>query len=294
MKVRSLVVLLVAVVGFSCSPVKRLPDLESQADTAIKQSHYEQAYEYLQQYVAISKTTNVKPNESLYLKLAEVCNQLNKVDEASSCYENLLLNANNEGLIQDYTTLLARNHEIKKELGVWSRYYTQIHDNSLLKQAYDRQLILLTESQDYAAAEALWMDLPEGMEVSPEAYFSVVQSADQLGHSKNALKACNWLLKLEPDHIGALEWKAKYLYESAEKSYNAEMAKYNKNKNATTYAYLRRDLKVISGDFRESRDLFLKLRKISPEEESYLKYLKNIYIRLDMKQEAAKIDKLLN
>ena len=82
-------------------------------------------------------------------------------------------------------------------------------------------------------------------------------------------------------------------YEKAENRYKYEMAKYNKNKNATTYAYLRRDLKKVSADFRIARDLFIKLRKDDPNNKSYIRYLKNTYLRLEQKDKAAQMDKLL-
>jgi len=293
MRVRSLIVGIIVLVAFSCSPLKKLPGLESQADVAIKQSNYEQAYVHLKQYLDISESGNVKPKESFYLKMAVVCSQLNKVVEASGYYENLLNKGGNERLILDYTSLLAKNNELEKELEVWSRFQSKLDDKNLQAQAFNRQVVLLNQFQKYEEVDSLWSGQTEDVNISPEAYFSYVQAADQLGKSKNALKACNTLLKLKPDHLEAFKWKAKFLYENAEKRYQAEMAKYNKNKNATTYAYLRRDLKKISADFRESRDLFLKLRKMNPEDKSYVKYLKNIYLRLDMKNEAAKMDKLL-
>jgi len=293
MKVRSLIVGMIALVAFSCSPLKKLPGIESQADIAIGQSDYAQAYVLLKQYLDISESSNVKPKESFYLKMAEVCSQLNKVEEASEYYENLILKDGNERLIQDYTSLLIKNNEVEKELNVWSRYQSKLKDKDLQAQAFNRQVVLLSESQKYEQVDSLWTALAEEVNVTPEARFSYVIAVHQLGNSRKALKACNALLKLKPNHIESIEWKAKFLYEGAEKRYKTAMAKYNKNKNATTYAYLRRDLKKISADFRVSRDLFLKLRKMNPEDKSYVKYLKNIYLRLDMKNEAAKMDKLL-
>ncbi len=71
------------------------------------------------------------------------------------------------------------------------------------------------------------------------------------------------------------------------------MAKYNKDQNYTAYVYLKRELKKISSMFRESRELFEKLHEDDPDNQQYIKYLKNIYLRLDMKGEASKMDMLL-
>ena len=101
------------------------------------------------------------------------------------------------------------------------------------------------------------------------------------------------MLVKDENSIPALEWLAVNEYNKAEEWYKKEIAKYNKNKNATTYAYLRRDLKKISAIFRLARDKFLKLRKLDPNNKSYIKYLKNTYLRLDMKDKAKEMDDLL-
>ena len=84
-----------------------------------------------------------------------------------------------------------------------------------------------------------------------------------------------------------------YYDHKADDKYKTEMAIYNKNKNHTSYAYLRRELKKLSVDFRNSRDAFNKLHEIDPGDTNYIKYLKNVNLRLDNKIEADKYDKML-
>jgi predicted Zn-dependent protease len=45
--------------------------------------------------------------------------------------------------------------------------------------------------------------------------------------------------------------------------------------------------------YRQSRDIFEKLHQEDPDNQLYIKYLKNIYLRLEMNEEAAKMDMLL-
>ena len=79
----------------------------------------------------------------------------------------------------------------------------------------------------------------------------------------------------------------------AEARFKAAMAEYEKKKNATTYAYLRRDLKRISADYREAQAGFEKLRTIDPDNKNYIKYLITIYSRLDRDDKAKQLKKLL-
>ncbi|MCR5696363.1 MAG: hypothetical protein K6G73_05230 [Marinilabiliaceae bacterium] len=107
------------------------------------------------------------------------------------------------------------------------------------------------------------------------------------------LNACKEILQLAPKQETALRFMAINQYKTAEAKYNAAMAEYNKKKNATTYAYLRRDLKRISATYRECKAKFETLRTINPENKDYIKYLININLRLDNNAQAKELEKQL-
>lgn len=107
------------------------------------------------------------------------------------------------------------------------------------------------------------------------------------------LSVCKQIMKLEPKQETALRYLAVNQYQTAEAKYNAAMAEYNKKKNATTYAYLRRDLKRISATYRECKTKFETLRTINPESKDYIKYLININLRLDNNAQAKELEKQL-
>jgi len=293
MKVRSLFFVLVAFATFSCSPLKKLPGLEDQAKTAIENDNYWQAYDYLNQYIDICKSSGTDVDVSVVQQMAAVCTELNKVGEAASYYEELLGHSEHQHLITTYATLLQSNDENQKEFDVWKRYAPKLNTPELRSTAFNRQIILAVLMEKNEDALTLWKEKPGEVEVSADAYFAYVNAAEKTGNTKLALKGSSELIKRYPEFVPGLEWRAKYFYDKAEKRYQSAMKKYNKKKTATTYAYLRRDLKKISADFRISKKVFEKLRELNPEGGSYVKYLKNIYLRLDMKSEAAKMDKLI-
>ena len=108
------------------------------------------------------------------------------------------------------------------------------------------------------------------------------------------LKAiCKSALNDNPMQRAALEYLSVGTFTQAEARYKAAMAEYEKKKNATTYAYLRRDLKRISADYREAQAGFEKLRTIDPDNKNYIKYLITIYSRLDRDDKAKQLKKLL-
>lgn len=293
MKLRSLIVVLTAFIVFSCSPLKKLPGLENQANSAIEQKNYWQAYDYLKQYMEISKAGDVEITPSVIRQMAQVCTELNKVEEATDYYEQLLSKNTDNNTIQAYASLLRNNDKLEEELQLWKRFSTKLNDQQLETEAFNRQILIAKELEKQEDVMAIWKTKPEAVTPSAEAQYTYIWAAEKAGDEKAALKACNQLLKADPDNAHALEWKARHISEKAEQMYQSEMNKYNKNKNATTYAYLRRELKKISADFRTARNLFEKLHRMNPEEKTYIRYLKNIYLRLNMKDQAAKMDRLL-
>lgn len=121
-------------------------------------------------------------------------------------------------------------------------------------------------------------------------YFQMVRdSLDDI----DCKKLCMSALTDNQDQIPALRYIAISLYNTAESRYKTAMDEYNKNKNNTTYAYLRRDLKRISAVYVDSKGYFEKIHKLDPDDKSTIKYLVNIYNRLDKPDTAKSYERLL-
>ena len=145
--------------------------------------------------------------------------------------------------------------------------------------------------EDYEAAYQTWQKIdPQN---DSDLMYEQVEVLSKLNRTQDALTLSKQILKLEPKHEKALFNLADYYYNKAENWYKSEMDKYNRNPNNTTYAYLRRELKKISADFRTARDLLETLHSVAPENKLYMAYLANTYIRLDMKKEAEQMTKKL-
>ena len=124
--------------------------------------------------------------------------------------------------------------------------------------------------------------------------------ASYFPHVKNdmpeaqAEKLCAEIIKQDKDNITAIEYVAKIKYDRAEKKFKSAYADYEKhNKTTAAHAYLARDLKQVSGEYRNCKSLFEKLHKMQPDNKSYIKYLININLRLENKTEAKRLEKLL-
>ncbi len=287
---RKILILSISILSIACNPLAKLPGIQSEADIAFEHNNFQKAYTLYQQYIKLSTDNNSQVNDDIYLKMAQTSGKLDKLDEAGKLYTQLIEKTENESLLLEYAQLLQKNSKTQLETDLWNSH--DIKDMQLQIQKTERLIALYAASQNPDEVINTYANKGDIM-VSKEATMAYVSALEQTNNKVEAAKVCNTLVKAYPNYIPALEWKGKYYYEKADTRYKAEMAQYNKNKNATSYAYLLRDLKKVSADFRIARDTFEQLRKQYPENKTYIKYLKNCYLRLEQKAEAAKMEKLL-
>ncbi|MBS2098771.1 tetratricopeptide repeat protein [Carboxylicivirga linearis] len=275
---------------FACNPLNKLPGLQSGAEQAFSSNDFQKSYTLYKQYIELANNNDTEVSDNIYLKLAQVSGELGKMEEASKLYYSLLEKNESSELINEFATLLQSKGTNQQEIDLWNKF--ELDDENLKSTKVDRLINLYSKTESYDAVIEVVAN-KGNIALSNDATMQYITALENTDSKIEAAKVCNQLVKEQPDYIPALEWKGKYYYEKADARYKAEMAKYNKNKNATTYAYLLRDLKKVSADFRVARDTFETLRKYDAENKSYIKYLKNCYLRLEQKAEAAKMDRLL-
>ncbi len=173
----------------------------------------------------------------------------------------------------------------------WNRYLQQLLGSSFGNTASTRLFVFNIENGNINRAMEVWGLIPE--KDNPELQFEYLKLLDKSGQKQQAFNFNSEIIQTYPDHENALYWRGRFYFDKAEEAYQNEMKKYNRNPDHTSYAYLRRELKVISVDFRTSRDIFLKLHEINPGSINYIQNLKNCYLRLEMKEEADRMEQLI-
>ena len=275
---------------FACNPMKKIETVQTSAYSAYQNGNYSEALTQYEQLMKLYKEQSKEVPYDIIVKAAKAA-----------------FSAENYEKAKPYLEQAFKGNKTYELLKMLIETYHKLGDTGALKGLISENIPVFEKAgkKDEAFTELFKLDYSEGryedayndylnianpdMDLFPE-YLTVL---NELGKKDEAQKACETMLTKDENSIPALEWLAVSEYNKAEDWYKSEMAKYNKNKNATTYAYLRRDLKKISAIFRSARDKFIKLRKLDPENKTYIKYLKNTYLRLDMKDKAKEMDDLL-
>ena len=288
LNILSIVILLAGL--FACNPMKKIETTQTSAYSAYQNGNYSEALTMYEQLMNLYKEQSKEVPYDIIVKAAKAA-----------------FSAENYEKAKPYLEQAFKGNKTYELLKMLIETYHKLGDTGLLKGLISKNVPVFEKAgkKDEAFTDLFKLDYGAGrfedayndyrnisnpdLDLFPE-YLSVL---NELGKKDEAQKACETMLTKDENSIPALEWLAVSEYNKAEDWYKSEMAKYNKNKNATTYAYLRRDLKKISAIFRSAKDKFLKLNKLDPGNKSYIKYLKNTYLRLDMKDKAKEMDALL-
>ncbi|TAJ11302.1 hypothetical protein DMA11_17475 [Marinilabiliaceae bacterium JC017] len=279
------VVLIVA-----CSPLKKIEVQKRSADNAYEISNFSTALvEYLS-LIDLYKASSVEVPFDVYLKAGNSATQEGKMDQARLLYTHAIdlskSKAPMEGLLKTYNEA----GDLNELEAVVEKYSSRLKEVGLYDIAFSQVFDLARSQNDFLKALDVFEKIENPTKDIKGKYIVVL---DKLGEEKKALEYSKKELGLDGEFIPALEWLGKYDYNRAEKWYKSEMTKYNKKKDYTQYVYLKRELKKISNIYRSARDKFEKLHALDPENTSYIKYLKNCYLRLELKDKAAAMDKLL-
>ncbi|MFW5768227.1 MAG: tetratricopeptide repeat protein [Bacteroidota bacterium] len=292
MKIQKLIVgILILALAAACNPLKQLHSTQDSFEDAHEAGNHEEAlsaFDELEDY----HNNEGSEIETEYLKMAArsaVDAGLN--NRAKELLQRWIDRTDEFEAIEMLGNLYRETNDTDKEYEHWDQYWDAIESEEKKKEIGLRLFTLDLKEDNAEKALERFDDMPPVSD--PRIMFKRVEALEATGEKEEAREECDKLIEKNPDFEPALAWKATDIYQRAEELYKKEMEEYEKNEEYTAYVYLRRELKKISKMYRQSRDIFEKLHEADPDNEQYIKYLKNIYLRLEMQEEAAKMDMLL-
>ena len=291
MRIINSILLLTIVLISSCSPTKQMLSLESDLSELYQQGQYEKAVQQYDKLRILSDKNSLPISDAIKLLTAKAAHKAGDFEKSTTLFKSIENLDDTEGLIMGGVNY-EKSGLVQEELSYWSAKLSKFEGSDHLRDILLKIYRLEQQLQNYTEANETWAKIDH--QDNPDLMFEQVTVLSNLDKTAEALALCNKILKVNRKHERALFWKADYYYNKAENWYQSEMAKYNRDANYTTYAYLRRELKKISANYRTARDLLNTLHDIAPENKKYIGYLINTFIRLDMKNEADQMTKKLN
>ena len=291
MRIINSLLLITIVLISACSPTKQLVSLESDIYPLYQQGQYEKALQQYDKLLLLSKKNNLPIHDTTQLVAGKAAHKAELFEQSTALFNSIDNLKDTEALLMggvNYEKLGQSQEAYDYWVAKLSNFENTEHYQEILLKIYRLEQQML----NFAAANETWTKIDH--QNKPDLMFEQVTVLGNLDKTSDALALSNQILKIDEKHEAALFWKADYYYHKAENWYQSEMTKYNRNANYTTYAYLRRELKKISADFRTARDLLETLHTMAPENKRYIGYLINTYLRLEMKTEMDAMTKKLN
>ena len=289
---RVVVPMISLMVVFGCNPLKQMQTLQGSVSQAFNSGDYEQtlaSFDQLNKYQSDQGATT----DLSYLKMAaQSANALKRYSRAEELLTGWLERSKDEEAVLMLGELYQETGQTDKEQKHWNQYLSLVTSDEAKLEILSRQFALEMKNENYPAALEVCDRMPPTE--LPELLFMRAEALKATGKEKEADAIVETILEKNPSFEPALLWKGVKVYNQADKWYQSEMTKYNHKPDYTSYVYLRRELKKISSLYRQCRDIFENLREQDPTNKTYIRYLKNIYLRLEMKAEAVKMDMLLN
>lgn len=292
MKYFFLFTLFLGIAYVGCSPLKKVPSIRKDADIAFQTSNYQLAYQKYSELINLSESNQIQIEDQVINRMAFSCKHVGRYDEAATYFMRSLQSKYDSTIFLQYAGILNHMARMEEEIDLWNKFSSENLEMGLSQRSFDRLLILHKNLSHAGEVEKMWKNR-SGKGLSLESYLVFSDYFKEKEDNGSLMIVSNELLKYYPDNAVGLKNKAIGLYNKAEGRYKSEMDTYNKNKNATTYALLKHELKKISGDYRNAKDILTKLHLSDPSNELYIRYLVNVNLRLDNKDEAFRYDRML-
>lgn len=284
MKYSALFIFFVAMM-WGCSTGTKVASVKETADHAFDNANYTAALAGYEQIIREFETEGRTDECPVYGKAGLAAMETGEVNKAldylqMDTYTDFATGETYRGLAGGYRKI----DNLSKEIMALKDYISKFPEGEHIYDMRTRLFETYVESENWEFAVELWPQIPDSEkdETLISKWFTVNRA---LENNDQANIISIRLLKINPNHIPALEWQAEMAYDKAESHYQREMEAYEKNKTNRQYKKLLEELKVITTEFQDAKQRYKKLYDLDPKPE-YARYLSNIYVRLNDKQKA--------
>jgi hypothetical protein len=267
----------------SCSKYTALTEASK---ASYENNDYQAAYSELHSNIKSDEAAGKAVKPSAYMWAGKAAYQLQEFEVAlnylEKSYKQIIYDEESLMLLAE---LYKKIDNLSKEINVLEFYNAKYPNGKLEDEMNGKRFLAYVESENWDYAIGMVDSLSNESNSALEIQEAQIKMFDFYDKHIEATKLAKSVLQLDKKNETALYYLAKKFYWKAENKYDAEMEKYEKKKTRSQYNKLLKELKLISADFRTSRDYFLKLYKAHPKPE-YAKYLGNIYARLNDKEKS--------
>lgn len=281
--------LLICVLFFalaSCSTTSKLKKAEITAKNAYEAGNYEAALQAYESVIAEYENEGRSKECPVYTQAGISALKTGNTDKAIDYLEKAVYTPfKNPDTYYYLAEAYRKIDNLSKELLTLEAFLENYAVSEKAGSVKQRLFNVYMESENWDKAGKIWSQLEDSFKSQPENFEKWFRLNCVIGDADNCSSLAGDLLRMDPDNVTALEWKAEKYFWKAENRYQQEMEAYEKNRTNRQYQKLLKALDEVTADFNVALDYFKKLYEMNPEP-GYAQYLSNIYLRFDDKEKA--------
>lgn len=284
-----LLVMAVLLMG-GCSPAVKLTKNE-QAKQAFDAGKLETSLQLYEEIIAAEEATGTLAEVNHYEEAGKIAEVLGDMTKAESYYKlAIYYKTASADVYQKMAGYYRQQDNISKESGMLEPLMGLFPESEHAKAEKTRLYQIYIETEQWEKAVALWP--PNAGAAQDESLLDTYFTAQKkLGNDEKLDELSSALLKLDPEHKAALEWKAIALYNKGENRYQQELQDYEANKTNRQYKIMLEGLDVATTYFKQALPIFEKLYRQDVDKKHAL-YIANIYARFGDESNAKRYQKL--
>jgi len=289
-----LIAISIAIFTIGCSTTKKVAtpktdnsiQKQQEANSAFSAGDYQKAFTIYEEIIAAKYAQNKKVDSTIYQNAGIAAWELKQTDKTIQYLEL----AKRYPIATEKTYLILakaflEKDNLSKEISNLDAYIAKYPQGKEIKDLQKQLFSAYVKSENWESAYKLWPSFDTSTQKELAMVLGYFKVCKKLEYKNQLDKIAQQILKLDANHIEALEYFAERYYYMAENSYVKEMKAYQANKTDKQYQQLLAAYKVYFENYRISRDYFLKLYQIDPKPR-YATFLGNIFTRYENKEKA--------
>ncbi len=275
----------------SCGTTQKV-SITDTLQTQMESENYQDVYDQAIEEILKLEGKGKQPSDELLRMAGEAALALKKDVEARKYLEQAVRqNPQNEAVYPALAGIYKSIDNLSFEISNYTDYFKNNPEGKYTGKMQTGLFDAYVRSENWEQSAAFWETMNDTLKQNEKMLEGYLLTCQKLDKTEEADEAVKELLTLNPDNVAALRAKAYGLYHSAETRYKKEMDYYNNHKTRKQYSILLKALDVSTAEFKQARDIYLKLYKTNPEKD-IAKYLSNIYARLNQKSKSDYYKKL--
>lgn len=278
--------LLTASILLGCVANKQLTTLTEAGNSAFEKGQYLDALSNYEQIISMNEKREKITDMKIFFAAGISAMMTGQNDNARTWLEKVAYRDDaDEASVAALAQVYRKIDNLSKEIKTLELYLRKFPEGKARLDIQSRLFDTYVESENWEKGVGLYQTMDFNLQNKTHTLEGYLKCQQALNNEESADETANHILTQEKQNSIARGYYALKYYNRAEKLYQVEMEAYEQNKTNKQYKILLEKLRLVTTDFKKSRDYFEALYEKSKDPDQ-ARYLAIIYARLNNKEKS--------